>query len=418
MDTQIMTPCDCNFAETGEPLADFPFRATIYVIVGGSPEEWCAEQNLPHEIQLPAADLIYDPFRTTEFRFATEQALREFCSRFSIGMAWIETAEGRHLPLAWHPPDEHRPDIMKRGKRTPPRKADAGWDPNRSLTWKQRERMATQARDRIDYMLGLSYRSSPSYTFVKISGIKEGPMFFLDFMGHRFVIFVQVMFPTVEPDWRTVPGILAEAAARDQAQPAVVFVDPDRDYRGAGFIALAKRLKNLPEWRKFLLYGRTPGDFLKMRGARISQVEFRAKVTDYDDFWHRPMRMVEAEMLVDGEQIKWLSLSTGNLLHSLAYPDQLELFTCDCGDSGCAGIRFGCITCEHEGIMLIKMYSGKRPRLLLFDADQYRNSALDCLGRLSEMGLKIGTHTSWVLVRPDSLKKQAKELGIRLSHEN
>ena len=305
-----------------------------------------------------------------------------------------------------------------RGKRTPPRKASTGWDPNRSLTWKQRGRMAREARRRIDSMVQLFYRSSPPSSLLEISGIKEGPMFLLEFLGHRFVIFVQAMFPAVESDWTTIPGILAKTARAVPAQPAVVFVDPDRKYRSAGFIALETQLKNLPEWRQFLLYGRTPGDFLRMKGARLSQIEFRPGIKEHEDFWHRPMRIVAPEMLVDGEQISGLSLSAGDLLNSLAYPDQQEFLNCSCGSSGCAGIRFGCITCEYEGIMLMKMYSTKRPRLLLFDAEQYRKSAIQCLSRLAGLRPKPGSHTSWVLVSPSGVKSQAKELGILLIHEN
>ena len=342
----------------------------------------------------------------------------KFNARFPAGMAWVETASGRHLPLASIPPWEHRPDRIRRERKKPLRKASAGWDPNRSLSWKQRARMERDAAWAITNMVRLFYRTSPPSTLTKVCGMNEGPLFLLDFLGRRFLIFVQAMLPRIAPDWNMIPGILGEAAERYQANPAVVFVDPDRKYRTAGFAALEARLKSLPQWREFLLYGRAPEDFLKMRGAHLSQVEFRADISCTEDFWHRPNRLVEAEMLVDGKRINALSLSTADLLRSLAYPDQRELLNCSCGSSGCAGIKFGCITCEHGGIMLIKLYSAKRPRLLLFDARQYRQSAIACLGRLASATSAPGVSTTWTLVNPEYLKTLAHELAITLNHEN
>ena len=68
--------------------------------------------------------------------------------------------------------------------------------------------------------------------------------------------------------------------------------------------------------------------------------------------------------------------------------------------------------------MLIKLYSAKRPRLLLFDAEQYRQSAMDCLSQLVSTKPVPGTATTWTLVNPEYLKTLARELSITLNHEN
>jgi len=400
-------------------LASMPFRMSLYRNQEQEPGQWCKDSGIDFKMILgetPEDGLAC--FACDEFHFATEEDLVKFNARFPASMAWIETAGGRHLPLAAVPPWDHRPDRIRRERKKPLRKASAGWDPNRSLSWKQRARMERDAAWAIENMVRLFYRTSPPSTLTKVFRINEGPLFLLDFLGHRFLIFVQVMLPRIAPDWNMIPGILGEAAERYQANPAVVFVDPDRKYRTAGFAALEARIKSLPEWREFLLYGRAPADFVKMRGAHLSQVEFRADISSSEDFWHRPNRLVEAEMLVDGQRINALSLSTSELLRSLAYPDQRELLNCSCGHSGCAGIKFGCITCEHEGIMLIKLYSAKRPRLLLFDAAQYRQSAMACLGRLVTTKPVPGTATGWTLVNPEDLKTLSHELAITLNHEN
>ena len=396
-----------------------PFRMSVYRNQEQAPEQWCQDAGIDFKMILgetPEEGLVC--FANDEFHFSTEEDLVKFNTRFPTSMAWVETADGRHLPLASVPPWEHRPDRIRRERKKPLVKASAGWDPNRSLSWKQRARMEREAVWAIENMVRLFYRTSPPSALSKVSGMNEGPLFLLDFLGQRFLIFVQVMFPRMAPDWTIIPGILGETAERYQAKPAVVFVDPDRKYRTAGFAALEARLKSLPEWREFLLYGRAPADFLKMRGAHLSHIEFRTDIREYEDFWHRPLRHIDAEMLVDGQRINALSLSVADLLKSLVYPDQRELLNCSCGSSGCAGIKFGCITCEHEGIMLIKLYSAKRPRLLLFDAEQYRQSAMHCLSRLVETTTILGAQTTWTLVNPEYLKTLAHELAITLNHEN
>lgn len=400
-------------------LASMPFRMSVYRDHDQAPGQWCKDSGIGFKMILgetPEEGLAC--FARDEFHFATEEDLVKFNARFPASMAWVETTGGRHLPLPSVPPWEHRPDRIRRERKKPLRRASAGWDPNRSLSWKQRARMERDAAWAIENMVRLFYRTSPPSTLTKVSGMNEGPHFLLDFLGQRFLIFVQVMFPQIAPDWAMIPGILGEAAKRYNAKPAVVLVDPDRKYRAAGFAALEAQLKSLPEWREFLLYGRMPVDFKKMRSAHLSRVEFRANIRSSEDFWHRPDRLVEAEMLVDGQRINALSLSTADLLRSLAYPDQRELLNCSCGHFGCAGIKFGCITCEHDGIMLIKLYSAKRPRLLLFDAAQYRQSAIACLSRLVTTKPVPGTATEWTLVNPEYLKTLAHELAVTLNHEN
>jgi hypothetical protein len=68
--------------------------------------------------------------------------------------------------------------------------------------------------------------------------------------------------------------------------------------------------------------------------------------------------------------------------------------------------------------MLIKMYSAKRPRLLLFDAAQYRESALACLNQLVNIKDVRGTSTTWTLVNQDYLNISARELDVSLTYEN
>jgi hypothetical protein len=403
---------------TTPQLAEMPFRVSISRWQEQAPEQWCKDSGIGFKmVKGEALEESLACFASDEFHFSTEEEMIKFNTRFPGRMAWVETAGGRHLPLPSIPPWEHRPDRIRRERRNPLRKASAGWDPNRTLSWKQRARMSNEAASKINTMVQMYYRTSPPSTLRKVSGMNEGPLFLLDFLGQRFLIFVQVMLPRIAPDWNMIPGILGEAAERYKASPAVVFVDPDRKYRTAGFAALEARLKSIPQWRQFLLYGREPADFLKMRGAHLSHVEFHANIRCTEDFWHRPDRLVEAELLLDGERINALSLSTADLLRSLAYPDRRELLNCSCGHSGCAEIKLGCITCEHDGIMLIKLYSAKRPRLLLFDAEQYRKSAISCLSRLVEIKHIPGTETTWTLVNPQYLKTLSLELNIALNHE-
>ena len=175
-----------NQSDTTPLLANMPFRVSHSRNPEQAPEQWCKDSGIDFKMivgETPEEGLAC--FAHDEFHFATEEDLVKFNTRFPTSMAWVETADGRHLPLASVPPWEHRPDRIRRQRTKPLRKASAGWDPNRSLSWKQRARMERDAAWAIENMVTLFYRKSPPSTLTKVSGTNEGPLFLLENRVHH-----------------------------------------------------------------------------------------------------------------------------------------------------------------------------------------------------------------------------------------
>ncbi len=71
-----------------------------------------------------------------------------------------------------------------------------------------------------------------------------------------------------------------------------------------------------------------------------------------------------------------LALSMGALLDSTTWNNYWEIYTCDCGSTGCAGAGRGVAVIHESGLTVWRVHGLKPRRILVFDQQQYRKEIL------------------------------------------
>jgi len=166
-----------------------------------------------------------------------------------------------------------------------------------------------------------------------------------------------------------IPQILIDTALEMKAEPYVVRINV-RDVGAAvvfkywGIEELTKILKNnIPEWQLILLKDRTALDFLRMKENKVNTLSIEISST--------PDNLLSLTLKVDGRPLGYV-IDVVFLLNSVCSNDEFWIFTCDCGDPGCASIEKGVTVVSQDKYVVWKNYSLKPRRVYLFDEIQYR----------------------------------------------
>ena len=195
-----------------------------------------------------------------------------------------------------------------------------------------------------------------------------------DLFGKRFVVYVRITLDDETEDGvGPTPGVLIEAAQELDAEPHVIRVhierlDGETMYEYFGYREFIDAvLANESEWNHALLPGRSVSDYLCLVHNKLSRLRIENVVSE---------KAVKLQLLVDGQEPYPGTIDAGNLLRSTIQSDEYDIFTCTCGEAGCAGIWRGVIVVNEGPYTLWKAYFAKGRRIFVFDRSRYRREIL------------------------------------------
>ena len=193
----------------------------------------------------------------------------------------------------------------------------------------------------------------------------------------KFLVYVRMTWnEEQETGTGPMPGILIDAAAECGAEPHVIRVHMSDVGQGRGFTYFGKEALTAavkahePEWIRSLIGRRSVADFLRLKGGQVSELKLEIKRhSGYKE-------TATMRLLIDGEKPTKRTICPLDLLCSTWQSDELYIFTCSCGESGCAGINRG-IKVVHDGpYTLWKAYYARGRKVFVFDREQYKREIL------------------------------------------
>ncbi len=170
------------------------------------------------------------------------------------------------------------------------------------------------------------------------------------------------------------PPVLIDAARELTAEPHVIRVRVRTNENGTGFSYsgyhefIESVLSNTEEWNRTLLSGKCIEDFRALVKGRISKLRLEPRRIDND---------ISFRLTIDEEEPYAGTIDIGALLRSTVRSDEHWIFTCTCGEPGCAGIWLPVIVVNDGPYTLWKAYYAKRRRIFLFDRREYRDEILN-----------------------------------------
>jgi hypothetical protein len=194
----------------------------------------------------------------------------------------------------------------------------------------------------------------------------------------RFIVYVRVTCDDdPDPEDDTPPGTLLNAANDIGAEPHLIDVHVSKSgeynaFRYRGYQEFIRAVKaHESEWNRSLLKGKTVGDFLRLKGGELSELELvlEKKKDDEGEF-------VRLRLRIDGHEPYDGTICPYELLKSTARSDEYFIFTCSCGEPGCAGIFHGIIVVNEGNRTLWKAYHAKLRKIFVFDRQQYTSEIL------------------------------------------
>lgn len=237
----------------------------------------------------------------------------------------------------------------------------------------------------------------------------EGALLAFTFGGDRFVTHVGVTRRT-EPraGLPLAPEELTEACREHHAIPLRLHVDleAEDDHRlhtchGESAFRAALR-QDADRWKRHMLGGLDIQEWVSRAGG-ISSLA----ICTADSNW--PYASVDGEPPRLPHEETWNHtnppIDPWALCRSVTTDDECWLFTCECGERGCAGINFGILVAHSQGLVLWR--SRERPEIpiAVFEARPYRRVVLRAMKAL----LRTTAFTSslnWTQsVRPRSLRR-------------
>lgn len=198
----------------------------------------------------------------------------------------------------------------------------------------------------------------------------------------RFLVFVRMTLnDEVENGTGSLPAIAFDAAAELDAEPHVMRVHMMDIGPGIGFAYYGREefirhvLSHTIEWNARLIAPKSVADYARMLRGRISKLDLDLHREQWMDEEEKE-ESLSLKLFIDGEQPYPGTIDPGALLRSSVQSDSYEIFTCGCGEAGCAGIFRGVVVVNEGSLTLWKAYHARRRRIFLFDRNQYREEIL------------------------------------------
>lgn len=203
-----------------------------------------------------------------------------------------------------------------------------------------------------------------------------------EFGRERFLVYVRI---TVDCETETgtgpMPGLLVDAASELGAEPYVIRVHMTRAGQGVSFQYFGydefidSVMSHSAEWNAQLIAPKSLEDFRRMLGRRVSQLCVEVDLNVEDE-----REVLSLRVHIDGKEPYQGTICPISLLQSTVRSDEHDIFTCTCGEAGCAGIYRGVIVVNDGPFTLWKAFYARGRRIFLFDREQYRREILEKCG--------------------------------------
>lgn len=177
------------------------------------------------------------------------------------------------------------------------------------------------------------------------------------------------------------PQVLIDAAMQISAEPNVIRVHVRTNDYGTGFSYCGYNefiehvISNTDSWNMTLLSGKTVEWFRALVKGKLSTLHLDMSIKEDS---------IDYRLLIDGEVPYDGAIAIDQLVRSTARNDDYWIFTCGCGEAGCAGIWRPVIIVSEGPYTLWKAYYAKRRKIFLFDRDAYRNTIWTFVQKLVE----------------------------------
>lgn len=174
-----------------------------------------------------------------------------------------------------------------------------------------------------------------------------------------------------------VPPVLIDTARFLGAEPFVLRIHTREVGQGIGVAyfgrdELIHHVKNLgPVWDDTLLHPHRFEDFVRWTRGRISTLRIDLVERAEWGQW-----ATELELTIDGQEPYGGTICPFHLMNSTHRSDVHWIFTCSCGEPGCARVDRGVVVVHRGPLTLWKAYHARRRRIFLFDRAQYRGEIL------------------------------------------
>lgn len=267
-------------------------------------------------------------------------------------------------------------------------------DPNADLSPEERNR-GLQAATFVFHRCRMEPKS--------IEGIPDNSFIYGEFGHKKFLVYVLISSPGgMLKDISQTPQILRKVASELGAEPHVVYVKMMQAtggtaFRYAGFQEFEAAVKaNVADWQYVLLKGRPVGEFLRIAKGHVSRLEINigkfmqaelakrqspeerilAKIFDEVEQLSPEEMSLVVSLSIDGRLLPSPHLGLLELLASVSRSGEYGIFTCSCGNAGCADV-WRKVVVVHEGAFTIWKAYGLNPRrIFVFDRNQYRAEIL------------------------------------------
>lgn len=203
----------------------------------------------------------------------------------------------------------------------------------------------------------------------------------------KFIVYVRITLENeTEEGAGPVPPMLLDAALELGAEPHLIRVHMRKVGRGISFDYFGYEefiqsvLSNPAEWNARLIEPKTFSDYVRILKGRMSQIQLELDYTTQTDDKSENAAYVALKLKIDGHEPYSGTIDPSALLRSTVQGDEYEIFTCSCGDAGCAGIWRGVIVVHDANRILWKAFYAKGRKLFLFDKEQYRSEILTKCG--------------------------------------
>jgi hypothetical protein len=177
------------------------------------------------------------------------------------------------------------------------------------------------------------------------------------------------------------PQVLIDAARSLEAEPYILRINVSAGNNTIGFSywgfeEFVTALKsNVDEWQTILLKGKTPQDFLRLKKGLISKIEINVIYSPEFQKYNQK-GMLSLNLLIDGKELYKAALDLESLIRSCVCNDELYIFTCTCGEPGCADIDRGVIVAHKDDLTVWKVYGISPRKILVFNRKQYLREVL------------------------------------------
>jgi hypothetical protein len=237
----------------------------------------------------------------------------------------------------------------------------------------------------------------------------------------KYLVYVRVTHAEEEEvGTGPLPLVLLDTARAMDAEPFVVRVNMSPVGQGTAFRywgsdELEHALKaNTAEWHSLLLRGKTVQDIAHLVKGKISRLELNISVVKPgdtlpamtpDEFILRHMlgapvdgvateSSLSVTIMVNGEKVSGHAIDLVALARSCFRDDEFYIFSCDCGEPGCARINKGVIVVTEEKLTVWKAYSILPCHVFVFDHRQYTEEIIATLRQFVSLYKSVPAETA------------------------